>query len=160
MQPLSWYSRHSLISLLREVSLRRALRTYVEFFNGHRPHQGVANRIPERRAIEMPRDGTGAMTDGDLAVECEQFLGGLLDSYSRKAAKSAPDVTPRRETPGPPSPSAPSVARSEALIVTPAPASEVGSAPLHDPSSYRRSGPHPFRAASMSYWASRGCAAM
>jgi hypothetical protein len=66
-------------------SLQRALRTYVGFFNGHRPHQGIDNRIPKRRTIEMPRDCAGAMTDGNLAVACEQFLGGLLNSYYRKA---------------------------------------------------------------------------
>jgi hypothetical protein len=59
-------------------SLLRALSSYVRFFNGHRPHQGIANRMPERRATgEMSRDCAGAMTDGDLAVECQQFLGGL-----------------------------------------------------------------------------------
>ena len=76
-------------------SLQRALRVYCDFFNGHRPHQGIANRIPKRRATgEMSRDCADAMTDGDLAVECEQFpsallragLGGLLNSYYRKAA--------------------------------------------------------------------------
>jgi hypothetical protein len=68
-------------------SLQRALRVYCDFFNGHRPHQGIDNRIPERRATgEMPRDGVDAMTDENLAVECEQFLGGLLNSYYRKAA--------------------------------------------------------------------------
>jgi putative transposase len=73
--------------LLGMSSLRRALRVYVGFFNSHRPHQGIANRIPECRATEkMSRDCAGAMTDGDLAVECEQFLGGLLNSYYRRAA--------------------------------------------------------------------------
>jgi len=68
-------------------SLRRALRIYRDFFNDHRPHQGIGNRIPRRRASgEMSRDCAGAMTDGDLAVECEQFLGGLLNSYYRKVA--------------------------------------------------------------------------
>ena len=68
-------------------SLQRALRVYCDFFNGHRPHQGIDNRIPERRATgEMPRDGVDAMTDENLAVECEQLLGGLLNSYYRKAA--------------------------------------------------------------------------
>ena len=68
-------------------SLRRALSSYVSFFNGHRPHQGIDNRIPGRRASgEMSRDCAGAMTDGDLVVECQQFLGGLLNSYYRKAA--------------------------------------------------------------------------
>jgi len=70
-------------------SLQRALRVYCDFFNGHRPHHGIQNRIAERRPTEeMSRDGAGAMTDGDPVVECEQFpstslragLGGLLDS--------------------------------------------------------------------------------
>jgi len=34
----------------------------------------------------MSRDHTQAMPDEDLAVECEQFLGGLLNSYYHKAA--------------------------------------------------------------------------
>jgi putative transposase len=68
-------------------SLQRALRVYCGFFNGHRPHQGIANRIPERRAAAgMPRDCADQMSDDDLVVECEQFLGGLLNSYYRKAA--------------------------------------------------------------------------
>jgi hypothetical protein len=68
-------------------SLYRALRAYVGFFNGHRPHQGINNRIPERRAAGgVPRDGAEQMSNGDLVVECEQFLGGLLNSYYRKAA--------------------------------------------------------------------------
>jgi putative transposase len=67
-------------------SLRRALRIYRDFFNGHRPHQGIDNWIWERRATEISRDCLGAMTDEDLAVECEQFLGGSLNSYYRKAA--------------------------------------------------------------------------
>jgi putative transposase len=68
-------------------SLQRALGSYGGFFNGHRPHQGIANLIPDRQ-------GRGAMTlgqavaapDHELEVECQQFLGGLLKSYSRKAA--------------------------------------------------------------------------
>jgi len=68
-------------------SLQRALRTYVGFFNGQRPHQGIDNRIPERRAAGgLPRDCADQMSDGDLVVEREQFLGGLLNSYYRKAA--------------------------------------------------------------------------
>jgi putative transposase len=68
-------------------SLQRALRVYCDFFNRHRPHQGIANRMLERPAAgAMPRDCAGAITDGDLVVGCEQFLGGLLNSYYRKAA--------------------------------------------------------------------------
>jgi len=53
----------------------------------HRPHQGIDNQVPERRATgEMSRDCTEAMPDEDLGVECDQFLGGLVNSYYRKAA--------------------------------------------------------------------------
>ncbi|MBE9565654.1 MAG: transposase [Proteobacteria bacterium] len=68
-------------------SLQRTLRIYRDFFNGHRPHQGIDNRIPERQATgEMLRDCADGIPDEDLAVECKQFLGGLLNSYYRKAA--------------------------------------------------------------------------
>ena len=68
-------------------SLQRALRVYRDFFNGHRPHQGIGNRTPDRRATgEMLRDCAEAMPDEDLTVACDQFLGGLLNSYYRKAA--------------------------------------------------------------------------
>ena len=95
-------------------SLQRALQVYRDFFNGHRPHHGIQNWIPKRRATEMSRDCAGAMTEGDLAAECEQFpstslragLGDPLNSYYRNAAQSAPDVILRRETPGPASPPA------------------------------------------------------
>ena len=67
-------------------SLRRALPTYVRFFNGHRPHQGIANRIPERQTDGMPLEQVSRLPEDELRVECEQFLGGLLNSYHRKAA--------------------------------------------------------------------------
>jgi putative transposase len=66
-------------------SLQRALRIYCDFFNGHRPHQGIGNRIPERQASGEP-DQTRGMPQEKLTVECDQFLGGLLNSYYRKAA--------------------------------------------------------------------------
>jgi len=68
-------------------SLQRALRAYVGFFNGHRPHQGIDNRVPECRvAGEMLRGHADQLPEGKLAVGCEQLLGGLLNSYYRKAA--------------------------------------------------------------------------
>jgi putative transposase len=66
-------------------SLQRALRSYVGFFNGHRPHQGISNRIPDRQA-NGDAVHTGGRPERALAVEREQFLGGLLNSYQRKAA--------------------------------------------------------------------------
>jgi len=68
-------------------SLQQALRIYRDFFNGHRPHQGIQNRIPNRRATgKTLQDRADPIPYGELAVECEQFLGGLLNSYYRKAA--------------------------------------------------------------------------
>ena len=68
-------------------SLRRPLCGYRSFFNGHRPHRRIGNRIPDRQATgDLPLD-QGCMASGqELEVECEQFLGGLPKSYSRKAA--------------------------------------------------------------------------
>ena len=68
-------------------SLQRALRTYVAFFNAYRPHQGIANRIPGRQAESaVPCEEIRGMPERRLAVECQSFLGGLLNSYSWKAA--------------------------------------------------------------------------
>ena len=73
--------------LLGMGSLQRTLRIYRDFFNGHRPHQGIGNRIPGRRADgAVPLDRAPSIRDHGLTVDCEQFLGGLLNSYYRKAA--------------------------------------------------------------------------
>ena len=66
-------------------SLQRALSGYGGFFNGHRPHQGIGNLIPDRQR-EVTLGQRLTVPDHEVEVECEQFLGGLLKSYSRKAA--------------------------------------------------------------------------
>jgi len=67
--------------------LQRILSEYRGFFNGHRPRQGIANRIPDRQGSgEATLGQTFTAAGQELEVECEQFLGGLLKSYSRKAA--------------------------------------------------------------------------
>jgi hypothetical protein len=65
-------------------SLRRALSAYRRFFDGHRPHQETSNQIPDQHATE--EDHACLTPEGELTVACKQFLGGLLKSYSRKAA--------------------------------------------------------------------------
>jgi putative transposase len=68
-------------------SLQRVLRIYQDFFNSHRPHQGIGNQIPERRAEgAVALDRADGLRDRGITVECEQFLGGLLSSYYRQAA--------------------------------------------------------------------------
>jgi len=68
--------------------LQRVLNEYRVFFNEHRPHQGIGNRVP--KVLRLPSaEGRGRPSDDPLdpgTVECEEFLGGLLKSYCRKAA--------------------------------------------------------------------------
>jgi putative transposase len=68
-------------------SLQQTLSVYRGFFNGHRPHQGIANRIPDRQgSVDATVSQTLTLPAHGPEVDCEQFLGGLLKSYSRKAA--------------------------------------------------------------------------
>jgi putative transposase len=73
--------------LLGLGSLRRAVSGYGDFHNQHRPHQGLANRVPmdvaAPQVLRLPARPTSTQ---HLRVECRRFLGGLLNSYSRKAA--------------------------------------------------------------------------
>jgi len=68
--------------------LQRALDQYRVFFNEHRAHQGIGNRIPDalrsagKETIALPGDGIIQPDE----VRVQEFLGGLLKSYSRKAA--------------------------------------------------------------------------
>jgi hypothetical protein len=56
------------------------------FFNDLRPHQGLGNQVPTRVARHRTR---AARIDGgslvEREVECTEFLGGLLKSYSLAA---------------------------------------------------------------------------
>jgi len=67
-------------------SLRRTLACYRDFSNHHRPHQGIGNQIPARLATGSVPVLPAPLTAQRLAVVREQFLGGLLNSYSRRAA--------------------------------------------------------------------------
>jgi putative transposase len=67
-------------------SLRRALAGYRDFFNQYRPHQGLGNQIPDRVATGSPAALRTALIGQRLTVAREEFLGGLLNSYSRQAA--------------------------------------------------------------------------
>jgi len=67
-------------------SLRRTLACYRDFSNQHRPHQGISNQIPDCLATGSVPAFPAPLTAQRLAVAREQFLGGLLNSYYRKAA--------------------------------------------------------------------------
>jgi hypothetical protein len=67
--------------------LQRVIDEYRRFHNGHRPHQGIGNRIPDRGqsldGLLLPASKRGLRS---ADVRCRHFLGGLLKSYSRRAA--------------------------------------------------------------------------
>src|SRR3712207_3230924 len=67
------------ILILGEGHLRRVLREYVQYFNEHRPHQGLAQRVPT-----VPEEGASpAVRDG--GVRAIPILHGLHHSYARAA---------------------------------------------------------------------------
>lgn len=65
--------------------LQHVIECYTSYFNEHRPHQGIDNRIPAEYNLKVMRQG-GHPPNVKLGnVVREEFLGGLLKSY-RKAA--------------------------------------------------------------------------
>jgi putative transposase len=62
--------------------LQHVIDCYNSFFNEHRPHQGIGDRIPAEYHKSGRREWGGA-TDN---IVRKDFLGGLLRSYSRIAA--------------------------------------------------------------------------
>jgi len=68
--------------------LQRVLDEYRMFFNGHRPHQGIDNQVPGEiiDAATEADDVAAGEPCRSGEVQCEEFLGGLLKSYSGKAA--------------------------------------------------------------------------
>jgi putative transposase len=71
------YLDHLLI--LSEKQLYRVLRSYVEYFNQARPHQGIQQRIPELPVPSAPRHN---QREKVIAVP---ILGGLHHDYRRVA---------------------------------------------------------------------------
>jgi putative transposase len=69
---LVWNQRH----------LLHALREYEEFYNNHRPHQGIANARP-LQPLPAPITDQGEITD--LDIRRRQRLGGILNEYHHAA---------------------------------------------------------------------------
>jgi len=65
--------------VLGEAHLRRILREYLPYFNGDRPHQGLAQRVPNLPAAGPLRVVTGG------SVRASPILGGLHHVYARAA---------------------------------------------------------------------------
>jgi len=65
--------------ILGEAHLCRALRAYVAYFNGARPHQGIDQQVPEGVA---PAHGVPGRSG---AIVATPILGGLHHAYQRVA---------------------------------------------------------------------------
>jgi len=65
--------------VLGEAHLRRVLREYARYFNGDRPHQGLAQRVPD-----LPGAGPFRVVAGG-SVRASPILGGLHHVYARAA---------------------------------------------------------------------------
>lgn len=65
------------VLILGEGHLRRLLRAYMAYFNGARPHQGIAQRVPQPRTISTAPPSAGAVS--------VPILGGLHHDYRRAA---------------------------------------------------------------------------
>jgi len=65
--------------ILGEAHLRRALRAYVAYFNGARPHQGIEQQVPEGVASAHGRPGSSG------PIVATPVLGGLHHAYQHVA---------------------------------------------------------------------------
>jgi putative transposase len=67
-------------AVLGEQHLNYLVSTYVAYYHAHRPHQGLGNiRLAESPPVD---DAVPRPSD----IRCQQWLGGHLRSYCRKAA--------------------------------------------------------------------------
>jgi putative transposase len=65
--------------------LDHILREYVQFYNAHRPHQGLGNRTLPEAATGPPEELTTDPAPQLGRVRCQRFLGGLLRHYYHAA---------------------------------------------------------------------------
>jgi len=74
--------RHELLDrtlIWNQEHLLHALREYEQFYNSHRPHQGIANARP------LPPPITDQAKISDLDIRQRQRLGGILNEYHHAA---------------------------------------------------------------------------
>ena len=67
--------------------LDSVLKTWLSYYHRLRPHQGVENEfLVKPKATRGPKKRVEAPILSLSEIRCEKQLGGLLKSYSRKAA--------------------------------------------------------------------------
>jgi len=77
--------RHELLDrtlIWNQQHLLHALREYEQFYNSHRPHQGIADNRPLHPLPQPMTDQTQII---DLDVRRRQRLGGILNEYHQAA---------------------------------------------------------------------------
>jgi hypothetical protein len=78
-------------ALRRPASLQHKIGTgafrgnYAEFYNTHRPHQGLGNRTLAEAATGPPVGIEEVPIVGNKPIKCQRLLGGLLRHYYRAA---------------------------------------------------------------------------
>ena len=65
-----------------QAHLLHALREFEQFYNGHRPHQGIANARPLQA---LPSPIPQPDTDTPLDIRRRDRLGGILHEYQHAA---------------------------------------------------------------------------
>jgi transposase InsO family protein len=65
------------VLILGERHLRKVLTEYTRHYNGHRPHQGLRQKPPQRQR--------GHAVDITACIEHGRILGGLISEYRRAA---------------------------------------------------------------------------
>ncbi|HEX5295576.1 MAG TPA: integrase core domain-containing protein [Streptosporangiaceae bacterium] len=65
-----------------QAHLPRALHEFEQFYNAHRPHQGIANARP-LRALPAPTTKPGVAAR--LHIQIRDRLGGILHEYEHAA---------------------------------------------------------------------------
>lgn len=66
--------------------MQKILDCYTLYFNEHRPHQGIGNRIPAEYNMPAKRQGGNMpLNVTSRNVVRKDFLGGLLKSYQKAA---------------------------------------------------------------------------
>jgi putative transposase len=81
---LIWNQRH----------LLHALREFEEFYNSHRPHQGIANARPLHLMPELIADSTQIAR---LDMRRRERWGGILNEYPTRSLTSMDDISGKRK---------------------------------------------------------------
>ena len=73
------------VIIFGERHMTHLCQEYLAYYHEDRPHQGLENKVPTRQKSHSSKKSAGD-TISLTEIRCKQRLGGLLKSYSRRAA--------------------------------------------------------------------------